>query len=279
MTCTGKNATSAIGVLVSAFCLSTPACMSRKDTRGPEAIDAAVVDGEVARWVRAQPDLVAVWDALGFARELLTLETRRCLDSADDLFGAPSDAEIGHKANEPYLVSGRIIDGASLRRCAQIGEEEIRTNRMEKRQRDLEGHLSDGTQRWLGAVLGYRMILAENANDKARTEIATHRRNVRNNGPRERASIRRFRQQIQMENGVIARLTQRAKDNQVDILDRKDARIRRVQDCVDAAYDHDLRDSITESDINAVVSAAPSFAVEGQDCLWILIFLREITRE
>jgi len=54
VTCTGKNATSAIGVLVSAFCLSTPACMSRKDTRGPEAIDAAVVDGEDFRSIYAE---------------------------------------------------------------------------------------------------------------------------------------------------------------------------------------------------------------------------------
>jgi hypothetical protein len=228
-------------------------------------------------WVRSHRDIVKAWDTLGLSRDFLTPDARRCIDSANDLYGKSIEGETGHTCNvvEKTIAFGRTVDSIGVRRCAQVGEEEVQANRMERRQRDLEEHLPRAIEKWLGAVLGYRLAFVENSREEATAWIAKQKKSPRYAGVMSKLVIRKFQQQIRSADEAIEYLKRRAKANQVKILARSDERLRYIHACVDSSYDHELSDTVTESDINAIVGSTTSFAVEGQDCLWILIFMRE----
>ena len=235
---------------------------------------------EVQEWIRAHPKEMAIWDNYS-PRSGLTPEARRCIDSSVRSLAAysaydPSAWRQGvtacavyfGNADEKWKAERRRQhelarqkaerESAEERRIALDAEEKER----EERQRDYEKHLPEGMKKWLGAVLGYRVALAEDSREEAKAEITKERKYSRYGGVFDKSAIYESQQQIREADETIERERQRAKDNHVKVLGRNDERIRRVEECLRSSY--------------VSVPAPATFVVEGQDCLWIHLVVRNV---
>ena len=197
-----------------------------------------------------------VWDKMGYSREILTRNTRRCID-------------------ETGVVRKGTIDGEALRRCYVAEAEIVGKRKAAERQRTYEENRPEAIKKWLGAVLGYRVGTMADRRDEARAEIAKQKKYARVGGVLNKSAIYEQQERIRGADEAIEWDQQYAKENGVKILGRNDKRVATVEECLDASYDHELNGSITEADIGRIVRGANSYVVEGQDCLWIALLIKE----
>ena len=219
------------------------------------SVDASPND-EAEVWVRAHQGVVRVWDKMGFSRELLTRNARRCID-------------------QTAVTPTGPIDGGALRRCEAAEAEAVGKQRAAKRQRDYEETRPEAIKRWLGAVLGYRVATMEDRREDARAEITKQRKYARVGGVLNKSAVYEQQERIRGADEAIEWDRQYAKENGVKVLGRTDKRVARVGECLDSSYGQTLSDSIAEADIGRIFNGASSFAVEGQDCLWIVLLIKE----
>jgi hypothetical protein len=244
-------------------------------------IDASPGDDGMAEWVRSYPQAMAIFRAKNFPPQRFTRDFRECV-------GEPL-------RTHPHLVEEIVVQCAWTEEIRQAGERDrkraaIAAQRREEkrqvegqeakarqaeRQRDANAHHEEAIDKWLGAVFGYRVAIAEDARAEAKEEIAKQKKYSRLGGVVNKVVMYDAQQQIRASDEIIEEQRQRAKDNRVKLLGREDTRVRRVEECIESNYDHRLGSRITGQDIGAVVGAATSFVVEGQDCLWILLLIRE----
>ena len=172
---------------------------------------------------------------------------------------------------------GRSLTSSHLIECQQrevFERQRHRAERLAASGQGIRDHQSEAIKKWLGALLAYRVALAEDKRDAAKEEIAKEKKYSRVGGVVNKTAIYESQQQIRAADEIIETQQQAARTNQVKVLARNDPKVDRVQECIDSHYDPQLSSGVTQQDIDDVVAASTSFEVEGQDCLWILLLLR-----
>jgi len=220
-------------------------------TGPPLLAEEGAPDLDKQEWLRTHP-----WFAkMGYPERCLTTTARTCIDSTV------------RKANG-------LIDGEALRKCINLGCREESERKTTERRRAIQEHQPEAIKKWLGALLGYRVALAQDKREAAKAEIAKEKKYSRVGGVVNKVAIHEAQQEIRSADEIIETQQASAKTNQVKVLRRDDPKVDRVQECMDANHDPKRSAEITVQDIDDVVQAATSFEVEGQDCLWILLLLR-----
>jgi hypothetical protein len=167
------------------------------------------------------------------------------------------------------------VKEAEQRQAREMEANERAKEEKEARRRSYEENRPEAIKKWMGAVLGYRVALAEDRRAEAKTEIAKAKKYSRVGGVVNKSAIYEAQQNIRWADEDIDERRQTAKDEGVKILDRNDKRVATVEECLDASYDHERSSSITETDIGRIVTGASSFAIEDQDCLWIVLLIKD----
>jgi hypothetical protein len=164
---------------------------------------------------------------------------------------------------------------AEQQQAREMEAKERAKEEREAREWEYKANRPEAIKKWMGAVLGYRVALAEDRRAEAKTEIAKEKKYSRIGGVVNKSAIYEAQQKIRWADEDIEERRQTARDEGVKILGRNDKRVSAVEECLDASYDHERGSSITETDIGRMAKGTNSFVVEGQDCLWIVLLIKE----
>jgi hypothetical protein len=102
----------------------------------------------------------------------------------------------------------------------------------DERKRRLEEHQPEAIKKWLGAVLGYRVALAEDSREDAKKEIAKQKKYSRYGGVVNKVVMYESQQKIRVADEEIERLRQMAKEYGVQVAGRKQKALSFAEDCV-----------------------------------------------
>jgi hypothetical protein len=203
-------------------------------------------DAPKAQWASAHPRIMRVWDQQRYRREFLTPSARRCIDE--------SGGESG------------LHDMNALILCAKRGTREVLSQRIAERQHEYERGLVEATVKWMGAVFGAEVVFAEDSREEAKAEIAKQKKYSRYGGVISKTEMYASQQKIRASDEEIDRMKGLAEEAQIKILGRTDEQTREASACI---LEH-------ASHVDETLRAVHSFAVEGQDCLWMLILHLEL---
>ena len=203
-------------------------------------------DAPKAQWASDHPRIMRVWDQQRYRREFLTPSARRCIDE--------SGGESG------------LHDMNALILCAKRGTREVLSQRIAERQHEYERGLVEATVKWMGAVFGAEVVFAEDSREEAKAEIAKQKKYSRYGGVISKTEMYASQQKIRASDEEIDRMKGLAEEAQIKILGRTDEQTREASACI---LEH-------ASHVDETLRAVHSFAVEGQDCLWMLILHLEL---
>jgi hypothetical protein len=253
----------------------------------------AAPSDEATVWAQTHTDAMELFRSWADDWSLYTPAFRRCVD-VNLRAGKPTstvgvclnaerqvrDAEAGRKAERERQARFEDAQREAKERARTVAAEreaaaEERREAAEARERDYKENRPEAIKKWMGAVLGYRVALAENRREEAKTEIAKEKKYSRVGGVVNKSAIYEAQQKIRWADEDIEERRQTARDEGVKILGRNDKRVSAVEECLDASYDHERSSSITKTDIDRIIGSAGWFTVEGQDCLWIILLIKE----
>ena len=251
------------------------------------------LNAETEAWLRAHPQAMTVFRSWNEDSVSCTPAFRACVDT-NLRAGQPPSVINGclleaKRAQADEMARGaveqrrareeeaqRVAQKESEQRQAREAEETARAKEeAEASHRDYEENRPEAIKKWMGAVLGYRVALAEDRRAEAKTEIAKEKKYSHVGGVVNKSAIYEAQQKIRWADEDIEERKQTAKDEGVKILSRNDKRVATVEECLDSSYDHERSGSITETDIDRIARGTNSFVVEGQDCLWIVLLIKE----
>jgi hypothetical protein len=223
-------------------------------------------DAAKAQWISAHPlvmrrlDLIAsvmrrlaeidtLGRTTGFSRDLLTPSARRCIDNSD---GDATKGEVLFdcaKIGEREVFLQRLVAGCTRDGCWPVGT------------LPSPAEVAEARAKWMGAVFGAEVVFVEDSRDEAKAEIAKQKKYSRYGGVISKTELYASQQEIRAADEKIDGIKALAEAAHVKVLRRTHKQTLEAHACIVEHGD----------DINEVIRAAHSFAVKGQDCLWILI--------
>jgi hypothetical protein len=242
---------------------------------------------DAAAWSRAHPREMFVFQSWDGDASVYTPAFRACVDTglkagyrtADIVASCLRQARLAQAEEEGKKAREKNQAETEMRRRQY--QEKVQKEaddskaRSEARQRDYDANHPEAVKRWLGAVIGYCVAVLEDRRSDAVTEIAKQKKYAKVGGVLNKGAISEQQDRIRVADEAIEENKSYAKGNGVKVLPRTDKRVAAVEDCLEASYDHSLYNAINQSDIERMINGASSFALDGQDCLWIAALLKE----
>lgn len=209
----------------------------------------------------------------------------------DDTFRACADRGIRKRADPKLVVTMCSLEANGAQAKAEQAQARARVQAAqdaerahagkvaqedgERRRQAIAEHQPEAIKSWMGAVLGYRVALAEDRRAHAKTEIAKEKKYSRVGGVLNKSAIYEAQRELRAADETIERAEAKAKESRVKVSKTTDPKVSRVQECIDANHDPQTSSTVTVQDVDEAVRSAQSFEVDGNDCLWILLLLRD----
>jgi len=240
-----------------------------------------------AEWARANPAIMQEYQ-----RQYTRPDGVVNWSLYDDTFRACADKGIRKLAGPKLVVTMCSLEAngaqakaeqAQARARVQAAQDAERAHARKVAQEDgqrrrqaIAERQPEAIKSWMGAVLGYRAALAEDRRARAKTEIAKEKKYSRIGGVLNKSAIYEAQRELRAADETIERAEAKAKENGVKVSKPDDPKISRVQECIEANHDPQTSSTVTVQDVDEAVRNARSFEVDGNDCLWILLLLRDI---
>ena len=208
----------------------------------PRSKTAVSQDEVIQKWMRTHPAEMAVVKT-NPSYPKLTREVCRCIDSYaashPGLGASPVSRISSCMSDESTRIHEEELGRAQATEVLKLVEtREADVKRKAEAQRGYEEHLP-AALKWMGAVLGYRVAIAEDSRREALAEIAKEKKYAKYGGVFDKAAVYESQQQIRTADEEIARLKQFAKKNQAKVLGRNHPQMLRAEECLTEGMDND----------------------------------------